>query len=305
MIKVIDKDVLSSDKLHTLKGKLYIPEGKAKGFFHVVHGMTEHIARYDGFMRRMAESGYITFGYDHLGHGYTALNDSELGYIAEKDGWERLIDDVFVYGNAIRKAMDKDLPFILMGHSMGSFIVRMTAAKYRHYDKLIVMGTAGPNPASGAGIAVTGLMKKLKGAHGYSKLVYKMAFGTYNERFKDENDPYAWLSTLRETRDLYRADRFCTFLFTVSAMQDLIRLNKGCNEAQWYRSVDKTKPVLLVSGAEDPVGEYGRGVTKVYESLKAEGADVRMKLYQGCRHEILNDTSREEVIDDIKRFLEE
>lgn len=305
MIKVIDKDVLSSDKKHMLKGKLYLPEGKAKGFFHVVHGMTEHIARYDAFMRRMAEDGWITFGYDHLGHGYTAVDDSELGFIAGKDGWERLVDDVFVYGSAVRKMTDENLPFILMGHSMGSFIVRLTAVKYNRYDKLIVMGTAGPNPAAGAGIAVTALLKKLKGAHSYSNLVYKMAFGTYNDRFKDENDIYAWLSTLKKDRDDYRADRLCTFRFTVSAMQDLIRLNKNCNEKSWFASLDREKPVLLVAGGEDPVGEYGKGVTKVYENLRAQGANVRMKLYDGCRHEILNDTCAEEVTADILRFIGE
>ena len=303
MIKVIDKDILSSDKVHQLKGKLYLPEGQAKGFFHVVHGMTEHIARYDGFMREMAEEGYITFGYDHLGHGYTAVDDSELGFIAHENGWERLIDDVFVYGNTIRKAMDEDLPFILMGHSMGSFIVRLCGAKYNHYDKLIVMGTGGPNPAAGAGLTFAKVSKRVKGEHAVSQTLYKLAFGTYNSHFENENDPYAWLSTLKETRDKYRVDRFCTFMFTTSAMQDLVRVNRDSNRKKWFQSIDKTKPILLVSGSEDPVGDYGKGVTKVYEMLKAENVNVQMKLYQGCRHEILNDTSRDEVIADIKRFI--
>ena len=303
MIKIIDKNVLSSDKIHMLKGKLYLPEGKAKGFFHVVHGMTEHIARYDAFMRQLAEAGYITFGYDHLGHGYTARDESELGFIAHKDGWERLVDDVFIYGNSIRKAMAEDLPFILMGHSMGSFIVRLTAVKYNHYDKLIVMGTGGPNPAAGAGVLVAGMLKKMKGEHGYSHLVYKLAFGTYNKRFADENDTYAWLSVDRDNRDRYRADPFCTYQFTVSAMQDLIRLNKSSNEKLWFRSVDRDKPVLLVAGSEDPVGDYGKGVTKVYDMLKAAGVNVQMKLYEGYRHEILNEACKDEVVADIKAFI--
>lgn len=303
MIKVIDKEVLSSDKIHQLKGKIYIPEGSARGLFHVVHGMTEHIARYDGFMRALAEDGWIVFGYDHLGHGHTARDDSELGFIAHENGWEKLVDDVFLYGNEIRKAMGGDLPFILMGHSMGSFIVRLTAAKYNHYDKLIVMGTGGPNPAAGAGIAMAGMLKKLKGERHISPFLYKTAFGTYNKRFEEENDKYAWLSTLRETRDKYRADKYCTFLFTVSAMQDLVRLNKGCNEKSWFESIDKQKPILLVSGGEDPVGDYGEGIKKVFNSLKATGANVQMKLYEGCRHEILNDICRDEVIADIKRFI--
>lgn len=304
MVKVIDKEVLSSDKKHQLKGKLYIPEGKAKGFFHVVHGMTEYIERYDGFMREMAEEGYITFGYDHLGHGMTA-DPSELGFIAHKNGWEMLVDDVFVFGNCIRKAMGENLPFILMGHSMGSFIVRLCAVKYNHYDKLIVMGTGGPNPAARAGVAFTTISKRVRGERAVSEPVYRLAFGSYNKRFEDENDPYAWLSVDKENRDHYREDRLCTFRFTVSAMQDLIRLNKNCNEKAWFSSLDKTKPVLLTSGSEDPVGDYGAGVRKVYDLLKAQGVNVTLKLYEGYRHEILNDGCRDQVIADIKAFIAE
>lgn len=302
MIKVIDKNVLSSDKVHQLKGKLYLPEGEAKGYFHVVHGMTEHIARFDYLMRQMAEAGYITFGYDHLGHGHTAADKSELGFIAHKDGWQRLVDDVYLFGDSIRKEIAQDLPFILMGHSMGSFIVRLAAVRYNHYDRLIIMGTAGPNPAAGMGIAVTGLMKTFKGERGYSGFVYKMAFGAYNDRFKDENDKLAWLSVDRDNRDRYRADPFCNYRFTNSAMQDLIRLNKACNEKVWFRSIDKNKPILLVAGGEDPVGSYGSGVARVYDQLKAAGADVQIKLYQGYRHEILNEACRDEVVADIKAF---
>ena len=250
-----------------------------------------------------SDENYIVIGYDHLGHGKTARGADELGFIAHENGWERLVDDVFVYGNEIRRAMGNSLPFILMGHSMGSFIVRLTAAKYDHWDKLIVMGTGGPNPAAGAGIAMAGMIKKLKGERHISNMIYKTAFGTYNKRFESENDPYAWLSVDRANRDKYRVDPFCTFKFTVSAMQDLIRLNKACNVKAWFASVNRQKPILLVSGGEDPVGDYGTGVTKVYESLKAAGADVQMKLYAGYRHEILNDYCRDEVTADIKRFI--
>ncbi|MBQ3285309.1 MAG: alpha/beta hydrolase [Ruminococcus sp.] len=305
MVKVIDKEVLSSDKVHYLKGRIYIPEGSPKGLLHVVHGMTEYIGRYDGFMREMAEFGYITFGYDHLGHGMTAVDESELGFIAHKGGWNLLVDDVFLFGNEIRKAMSGEkLPFILMGHSMGSFIVRLTAARYQHHDKLIVMGTGGPNPAAGAGIAACGLLKAVKGERSYSKLIYSMAFGSYNKGFEHENDQYAWLSVSKENRDNYRRDPLCTFQFTVSAMQDLVRLNKYSNDKSWFYSMDRKKPIMLVSGGDDPVGENGSGVKKVYEHLKAAGVNVKMKLYDGYRHELLQDYCREEVIRDIKDFVE-
>ncbi len=304
MVTVIEKEVLSSDKKHYLKGRIYLPEGKPKGLFHVVHGMTEYIGRFDSFMREMAEEGYLTFGYDHLGHGATVNDKSELGFIAVHDGWKHLVDDVFLFGNEVRRSPEYEgLPFILMGHSMGSFIVRLCAAKYNHYDKLIVMGTGGPNPAAGAGIRLCGVLKKVKGGRSYSKLVYSMAFGSYNKGFEDENDIYAWLSVDRANRDAYRVDPLCTYQFTISAMQDLIRLNKYCNDKRWFDVIDKQKPILLTAGAEDPVGEHGAGVKKVYDLLREGGADVTLKLYDGYRHEILNDHCRDEVIKDIKDFI--
>ena len=303
MIRTIEKEVLSSDKEHMLKGIIYLPEGAPKGLFHVVHGMTEYIGRYDTFMRELAEEGYIVFGYDHLGHGKTA-SDEELGFIAHENGWQKLIDDVFIFGNEVRKSLNGEkLPFILMGHSMGSFIVRLTAAKYNHYDKLIIMGTGGPNPAAGAGLGICGLLKGIKGERAYSKFLYSMAFGAYNKGFEQENDPYSWLSVNKENRDRYRVDRLCTYLFTISAMQDLVRLNKTSNDKSWFESIDKKKPILLVSGAEDPVGEHSKGVKKVYDGLKASGANVSLKLYEGYRHEILNDYCHDQVVADIKAFI--
>ena len=304
MINMIEKEVLSSDKQHMLKGSVYLPEGTPKGLFHVVHGMTEYIGRFDGFMREMAKDGWITFGYDHLGHGHTVSDKSELGFIAHEDGWKLLVDDVRLFGEAVRAEYgSENMPFILMGHSMGSFIVRLCAAKYNHYDKLIVMGTGGPNPAAGAGVAVCGMLKKFKGERSYSKLIYSMAFGSYNKGFEQENDKYAWLSVDKTNRDRYRADPLCTFLFTVSAMQDLIRLNKYCNDKRWFDTVDKKKPILLIAGADDPVGEHGAGVKKVYDLLRADGANVQIKLYDGYRHEILNDFCRDQVIADIREFV--
>ncbi len=304
MVKVIDKEVLSTDKKHKLKGKIYIPDGSAKGLLHVVHGMTEYIGRFDGFMREMAQDGFIVFGYDHLGHGHTVNDENELGFIAHENGWQHLVDDVFTFGNEVRKSLQGEkLPFILMGHSMGSFIVRLAAAKYNHYDKLIVMGTGGPNPASGVAIILAGLLKAVKGERGYSDLLQNAAFGAYNKHFEKENDPYAWLSVNKENRDKYRVDPLCTYRFTNSAMQDLVKLNKYCNDKKWYADINKKKPILLVSGSEDPVGDYGKGVKAVYENLKAAGAHVQIKLYEGYRHEILNDFCRDQVVADIRTFI--
>ncbi len=304
-INVREFRVKSSDGIHSLAGVVYEPSGEAKGYFHVVHGMTEHIGRYERFMKDMAEQGYICFGYDHLGHGYTAQDDSELGYISKKDGWDLLCRDVKVFSDAVMSEYGKDKPYILMGHSMGSFIVRVATEKYVHPDKLIIMGTAGPNPAAGAGLALISVIKLFRGDRHFSKLIDKLSFGSYNDRFGggSESDPKPWLTNDELIREKYYADKFCTFNFSVSAMGDLITLIKTCNRADWYKNLSKSMPVLLVAGEDDPVGNYGKGVQIVYDNLKAQGVDTKCILYPGARHEILNDFTYDEVKKDILDFV--
>ena len=298
--------VLSSDGIHNLSGIVYVPDGEARGFFHVVHGMTEHITRYDRIMSDLAESGYICFGYDHLGHGKTVKDKSELGYIAKKKGYDLLCRDVKVFSDTVRGELDpeKKLPYYLLGHSMGSFVVRLATEKYARPDKLIVMGTGGSNPAAGMGIALIEIIKFFKGDKHISKLIYDLAFGGYNNKFKnDENaSSQSWLSTDLEIRKKYMEDDYCTFKFTVSAMGDLMRLLKYSNRAAWFKNLPKI-PVLLVAGENDPVGNYGKGVLEVETKLKTRGHDVKCVLYKGARHEILNDFCYDEVKGDIIEFI--
>lgn len=299
----IEKKVPSSDGKHELYGRVYLPQGEAKGFFHVVHGMTEHIGRYEAFMREMAQAGYICFGYDHLGHGQTAKDDSELGFIAHKEGWRYMAKDVGIFAEAVLGEYGRHMPYILMGHSMGSFVVRVAVSEgLVHPDRLIVMGTGGPNPAAGVGLALIALIKTFLGERHISSLVQNLAFGAYNKRFSSDG-PHGWLTADAAVREKYAGDKFCTFRFTVSAMGDLITLTKKSNAGKWFAHMDKALPILLVSGKDDPVGNYGKGVNVVFNRLRAQGANVRMILYAG-RHEILNDACRDAVIRDIQAFAE-
>ena len=304
-VNVIEKRLPSSDGEHDLFTRLFIPEGAPKGIFHVVHGMQEYIGRYEKLMTEMAQAGYLCVGFDNLGHGKTARSDDELGFIAEKGGWNYLCEDVFRVAMTMKKEYGEDLPYILMGHSMGSFIVRAAAVIYRDFiDKLIVMGTGGPNPAAGVGLSLIGAIKKRKGDHYVSDFIENMAFGAYNKRFSAESDEKTlWLSKDKSVRDAYSADKYCTFKFTVSAMGDLMNLLKFSNTKEWFVGMRKDLPILLVSGSDDPVGNYGKGVRKVYDNLKKYGADVKMKLYNGYRHEILNDACHDEVVADILDFV--
>ena len=294
----------SSDGIHTLSGIAVRPSsGKIRGILHIVHGMTEHISRYRDFMRAVAEEGYAVFGYDNLGHGYTA-REGELGYIAEKDGWKYLVRDV-AEGKKYAKKAFGDLPYYLMGHSMGSFIVRL-AAKDVLPDKLIVMGTGAKNSAADAALVLVSMLSRLYGDKHISPLLENLAFGSYNNRFKEDLKaaPKAWLTTLPEVRLRYAKDPFCACRFTVSAMGDLVRLMKYANGADFFDAIPATLPVLLVSGAEDPVGGYGKGVRAVYDTLRDQKKNAKIILYPVARHEILNDACYAEVAEEIRRFLE-
>ncbi|MBR2346695.1 MAG: alpha/beta fold hydrolase [Clostridia bacterium] len=297
----------SSDGKHTLTGVVYCPDGEARGYFQVVHGMCEHIGRYERFMSQMADEGWICFGYDHLGHGKTAADPSEFGYIADKKGYELLIDDVKRFADAVisKYTAEKGVngPYVLMGHSMGSFIVRLATAKYKNPDKLIIMGTGGKNPLATPGIAIISMIKAFRGGHHISPLVQKLAFGNYTERFEG-TDPSRWLSTNQERLSAFHEDKLSGFFFTVSAMKDLVRMNRDCNLGRWYKAMPTSLPVLLVSGEDDPVGNYSKGVLEVEKGLKKKGIPVKCVIYKGARHEILEDFTHDDVVRDILAFVE-
>lgn len=301
-MNIVEKSVLSTDNKHLLRGKVYIPEGEIKGYYQIVHGMTEHIGRYDRFMRDMAEAGYIAFGYDHLGHGATAW-EGELGFIASDGGWQYLCRDVWRFASDVISEYG-DAPYYLMGHSMGSFIVRLAVAMDAKPKKLVVMGTGGKNPAADIGLKIMDIISKVFGEKHISAFVDKIAFGSYNKRFKGE-DEYAWLTCDMLVREKYAADPWCNYKFTVSAMKDLVTLNRNANSDQTFKKTPCSMPVLLVSGADDPVGEYGKGIAKVCEGYKGAGLRADMKLYDGYRHEILNDKSYDKVLADVINFLTE
>ena len=299
---ILNKKVLSSNGKNMLAGTIYLPKGEIKGYFHIVHGMTEYIGRYDEFMKILAENGYIAFGYDHLGHGYTAKDDSELGFIADRDGDDLLAQDVKIFADAMRKEYG-DHPYYLMGHSMGSFVSRIAVQKYITPDKFIIMGTGGPKSIVKFGLYLSKLIKNIRGPKHYSKLIKFLAFGSYNAHCPKEEGPHAWLTNDAEIRNKYHNDKFCTFELTVSAMHDLISLTYKANLESWFKEVAPKTPILLVSGVDDVVGDYSKGVIKVKDKLLKYNANVTMKLYENNRHELLNDNAREEVITDILDFI--
>ncbi len=300
---VTEKRILSSDKKNTLSGVMYIPEGDIRGIFHLVHGMTEYIGRYDSFFSVLASNGYLCVGFDNLGHGHTAKSD-DLGFIASKNGWTYLVVDVKLFADSV-KADFPDIPYILMGHSMGSFITRIAVSRYPNLaDKYICCGTSGKNPMADIGLMLCNAIKRFRGARAISPFLEKIAFGSYNNRF-DGDTKYEWLTKDRKIINKYVADKFCTFHFTVSAMHDLITLIKVCNSKRCFANTPSKLPIFLIAGNMDPVGNYGEGIKEVYDNYRSLGkSHVTMMLYENCRHEIHNDTCRKQMIEDILNFID-
>ena len=296
----------SSDGIHTVAGYLYQPkEGQPRGIVQLSHGMIDYVGRYEELAAYLTAQGYIFAGNDHLGHGRTAVPAEDLGFFAERGGVDFLLRDLHQMNKLLREKFP-DLPIVLFGHSMGSFLARLYAAKYPHtISALIIHGTGGSNPALPAGMALAAIVSAFRGGRHRSKMIASLAFAGYNSKFPKEEGENAWL-----TRDCARvADRptdpFANYTFTVSGYRDLFRMVGGCNAKSWYADFPKSLRTLVISGDADPVGAYGKGPREVYGKLLVAGCrDVRLKLYDGARHELFNETNREQVYADLLAFLE-
>ncbi len=292
----------SADGQNTVHAYLWIPAGEPKGIIQLSHGMCEYVLRYDAWARRFAKAGYIFCGNDHLGHGHTAKNSACLGYTAPRGGAELLVADLFAL-TKIMKERFPALPVVLYGHSMGSFVARCYLTLHgKELAAALISGTGGPEQPTG--VART-LARAIGGTRGYthrSKLIAGLAFGSYNKKFAKENDVHSWLTRDVAVRHAYDADPFCHFSFTAAGYETLFSLLHTVSKKDWAGQVPKDLPILLFAGDMDPVGNYGKGVRAVYDRLKRAGADAHLKLYEGGRHEMHNETCRDEVFADLLAF---
>lgn len=288
-----------------LTGWLYLPGVPLRAVVQICHGMQEHMGRYHDFMRFLARSGYAACGIDQLGHG-RSMEDGLPGFFAEQDGWRLLVDNQYKFYRVIQKELP-DVPVILLGHSMGSFIARLYAAKYpQNMNGLILSGTARSSTAVEAALAIARRTAKRKGDAYVSDDLGKLVFNMFNRPFRKEHPRYGWLS--RDSRQVARfaEDPLCDFTFTAGGFRDLFTLLHNANEQKVFAGAEKSLPLLVFSGAEDPVGERGKGARQVYEQyVKAGLDDAQLILYDGGRHEMLNEVNREQVYKDVRQWLDE
>ena len=300
---------LSKDGKTNIHAVKWIPDsGEYKAILQITHGMIEYIERYEPFAKFMTENGYMVVGHDHLGHGESVNTNEDLGFFADVDSpSDYLIEDMHKLRTTIQKE-NPGVPYFMFGHSMGSYMLRKYLSVYN--DNLrgaIICGTGfSPEKVTKMGIMATKLMKVLKGSHGRSKMLRDLTYDKYYKKFdmfgKDASN--SWLTRDEEIVKKYYADPKCTYMFTVNGYV-------GLTEAVLYsckqENVDKIPnklPIFIVSGSDDPVGGCSEGVMKVVNMFKESGkVDLTYKLYDGFRHEILNEIGKEQVYSDLLAWM--
>lgn len=297
----------SKNGVDTIRAYLCLPDEPIKpiAILQLSHGMCEYFERYEWFCEFLCNNGVIVCGNDHLGHGNSAKTPDDLGYFAKKDGWKFLAEDVFTLTELVKKQYP-DLPVFLLGHSMGSFIAR--AYLNAHGGELagaIICGTAGKNPMSGIGKMVTKLISAFKGDRYRSAFAKNLADKGRLDRCSEKRTQNDWLTKDTAIVDKYCTDPLCNYTFTVSAYYDLIKILDFINSPKGVANVPKDLPIFLISGTDDPVGEYGKGPAQTLSLLESAGCTrVSIKLYDGDRHELLNELDRTRVARDILDFIQ-
>ncbi len=290
--------------IHALK---CVPDSKPRAVVQIAHGIAEHIDRYRPFMEFLADNGFVVAGNDHLGHGKSIRVPEEQGFFAEKDGWWRVVDDIDKLHDIMSNEYP-ELPYVLFGHSMGSFLTRTYLIKHPDkYDGVILSGTGHQSPALVlGGNAAASVMAKLNGAMGDGAKLDSLAFGTYLNKIENPRTKFDWLSRDTEQVDKYIADPLCGFVGKIGLYRDMMQGIKFITDKKNIAQMSKEKPVYFMSGDGDPVGDYGKGVERAYKAFCDAGLhDVFMRLYPGGRHEMLNETNKEQVYQDILSWLNE
>lgn len=301
-------------RIHAVR---WIPEGKPRCILQIVHGMAEYVERYDRLARILAAEGILVTGEDHLGHGKSLYGQDggqegknighPLGYFCRQDPATVVVRDVHRL-KKITQQLYPGIPYLILGHSMGSFILRNYLCRYGSgIDGAIIMGT-GMTPAPVVRLAkvVAGVQKVLQGEKHPSLLLNALAFGAYNRKIENPVTRMDWLSTDAAEVRKYVEDELCGFYFTVNGFTTLFELIGRLHDAEALKKMPLDLPVLFVAGECDPVGDYGNAVRSVADSFTKLGMKrVACTIYPGMRHEILNENGRECVEADILRWIKD
>lgn len=285
---------------------VYEPQSEPKAMIQIAHGMSEYVERYEPLIDYLVQDGFLVFGNNHLGHKGSVASEADLGFLGgTTQGWKYMYQDIIQMGELMKEQYPQ-LKLFLHGHSMGSFLARAVMVnKPQNYDGVILCGTSGSNPAIGMGKVAVKIVSALRGNRARSALLTKLFCGTYNSKYEKIRTSEDWLTRDNEIVDHYRADKYCSFVFTANGYLNLVELLEYVTSDDWYDKVPTDLPIFMISGEMDPVGGWGKGIREVDEKLRQKPrADYRMKLYPQMRHEIHNEIGKEEVYADILNWYQ-
>lgn len=303
MIKKEQFSFLSSDNKTMINACKWIPNNKPKAVIQIIHGMAEYIERYDEFARFLASKGFLVVGHDQLGHGDTVTNKDDYGYFGNNPR-TLLINDI----HKIRGMFESDLPYIMIGHSMGSFLLRTYLSLYgKNINGAIIIGTGYvPSIATYFGIAVANIEKFFLVERHRSKLLVKLSRDKNYRKFSSDGSDLgnSWLTKDEKIVKDFHNNPKCQFIFTDNGYIGLFSAINYCCKKKNILKIPKELPILIASGTSDPVGGMGRGVKKVFDMFRnADILDVTLKLYPNDRHEILNEIDRDIVYNDLLEWI--
>ncbi|MDR1132140.1 MAG: lysophospholipase [Oscillospiraceae bacterium] len=296
----------SCDCKSTIYVREWLPDTAPTGIVQISHGVSEHISRYDEFARFLASHGFVVAGGDHLGHGKSVSDPEKQGFFGEHGGWELVVGDMRKLYERLREQYFS-LPVFLFGHSMGSFLARTYIIRYHDGpDGVILCGTGQQSKLLlKTGLAAANSVIKKHGASHKSPLINGLSFRGYNSRCKPNRTEFDWLTRDTAVVDSYIEDPDCGFAASAGLFRDMLTGIKYISSPKNLGRMNKELPIYFISGDDDPVGEYGKGVLRAYNGfLKAGLADVTLKLYHGARHELLNELNRDEVYADVVTWLQ-
>lgn len=296
----------SADRETEIHSVRWIPDGDIRAILQIAHGMVEHIERYEPFAEYLTEHGILVTGNDHLGHGKSVADKDRYAHFPA-GGNSILLRDMHTLRTRTEERYP-GVPYFFMGHSMGSFLTRQyITMRGEGLKGAVIMGTGNQGKGLlGVAYRLAAAKSKIQGPMHHSKMITNMAFGSYLKRIKDAKSPQAWLSVNEGNVEAYDNDPLCGMIFTNQAFKEMFYSMLYLKESKHLEKIPRELPILLVAGVEDPVGNYGKAVREVDEEYRKLGMeDVSCILYEGRRHEILNEDEPEVVYDDIVGWVDE
>lgn len=283
----------------------WLPGGAPKAVVQIVHGLAEHSARYARLAEALTGEGYGVYANDHRGHGHTAKGQAELGFLADNNGWRKCLDDLWLV-NRQPATEHPDAPIFLLGHSMGSTMAQQFITE--HGGSIAGVVLSGPN-GQPTGMAPIGRLiariERLRlGRHGHSALIANLTFGAFNKRFSPVRTEFDWLSRDPAEVDKYVADPLCGFSASVQLWIELLGAWAEISRPESYQRIPKDLPVYVIAGKRDPVSAGARQIEPMLTAFRAAGVrNIERRVYADARHELFNETNRDEVTRDLMEWL--